>query len=54
MECFGKKIITLLDQKKEIGIHNLTYKATNLASGTYISVLKSESEIDARKVVLIK
>ncbi|MCK5032781.1 MAG: T9SS type A sorting domain-containing protein, partial [Calditrichia bacterium] len=53
-DILGKKIKTLQNGKKQIGTHKLTWKAENLASGTYICVLKSESNIDKRKVVLIK
>ena len=53
-DILGKKIKTLQNGKKQIGTHKLTWKVENLASGTYICVLKSESNIDKRKVVLIK
>lgn len=50
----GKKIITLFDQKKKIGTHQFTWRPNNLATGTYICILKSESTIDVKKVLLIK
>jgi aminopeptidase N len=53
-DVLGKKILTLQNKKKPIGTHRLSYQATGIASGTYFCVLKSDSNIDKRKVILIK
>ena len=50
----GEKIKTLLDTEKTIGTHQLIFRADEIASGTYICVLRSESNIDTHKVLLIK
>jgi len=50
----GEKLLTLFDGKKQIGTYNFTYSAAGIASGTYICVLKSKTNLDSRKVVLIK
>ena len=50
----GKIIETLHNEKKQIGTHKLLWLPKNLASGTYIIVLRSENNIDKRKAILIK
>ena len=53
-DILGKKVLTIMDEKKRIGTHSMSFKANGLASGMYFCVLKSESNIDKRKVILIK
>ena len=50
----GKKILTLFNGKKRIGTHNFPFRSTSLASGTYFCVLKSDTDFDVKKVLLIK
>ena len=54
LDILGKKILTLQNERKPIGTHRLFYQVNGIASGTYFCVLKSESNIDKRKVILIK
>ncbi len=53
-DILSKKVYTIMDEKKRIGTHSISYQANEIASGMYFCVLRSESNIDKRKVIFIK
>jgi aminopeptidase N len=53
-DIMGKKVKTLQNEKKQIGTYKLNLQVKDLASGTYICVLKSGTGIDKQKIILIK
>lgn len=50
----GKKIVTLINETKGIGIHNVQFNASELSNGVYIYRLNVDGEIFSKKMTLIK
>ncbi len=51
----GKKVSSLINQRKTAGNHTVQFQATNLASGVYFYVLKANGKvIKSQKMLLIK
>jgi uncharacterized repeat protein (TIGR02543 family) len=50
----GHEVATLLDRELDAGYHCVTLNASELASGVYIYVLRSEGFQAARKLVIVK
>ena len=61
-DVLGKEIVTLVNEEKSAGIHNVEWNAKGLASGIYFYSLKAvDSEsgsgiafIETKKMLLIK
>nr|WP_286669000.1 T9SS type A sorting domain-containing protein [Fodinibius salicampi] len=53
-DMIGKKILILVDTQKKAGFHNITFSATNLASGIYIYRLTSENTVQSKKLTIIQ
>jgi hypothetical protein len=53
-DILGQKLQTLVDETQPPGTYELTFDSSNIASGIYIYVLKTESIIEKRKMVVIK
>ncbi|RKY97223.1 MAG: hypothetical protein DRQ13_04940, partial [Ignavibacteriae bacterium] len=55
-DVLGKEVTTLVNEQKQAGEYEITFDASklNLASGTYIIVLKTAGAFLTRKVLLIK
>ncbi len=51
----GKKVTSLVNQRKTAGNHTIQFQASNLASGVYFYVLKADGKvIKSQKMLLIK
>ncbi|WP_340106251.1 cohesin domain-containing protein [Rhodohalobacter sp. 8-1] len=50
----GRRVATLVNENKSAGWHNVTFDASNLASGMYIYRIQSGNFISTRKLTLIK
>ena len=50
----GRRVATLVDESKTAGWHNVTFDASNLASGMYIYRIQSGDFIQTRKLILVK
>jgi len=50
----GQKVASLLNSRLSAGEHSVNFDASNLASGVYIYVLKSESQSLSRTMALLK
>jgi Secretion system C-terminal sorting domain len=50
----GKEVSKLVDSKKAAGRYSVTFDASNLSSGIYIYVLKTDGFISSKKMLLIK
>jgi len=50
----GEKIEVLVDKVQKSGVHKLNFNASEYSSGLYIYVLRSESKILSKKMLLIK
>ncbi len=53
-DILGKEITTLVNEKKSPGTYEVTYNGSNLASGLYLVVLKTNSKTKIHKIVLQK
>lgn len=53
-DILGKEITTLINEKKSPGTYEVTFNGSNLASGIYLVVLKTDSKIKINKIVLQK
>lgn len=50
----GQKIITLVEEKQEQGLHSVNWNAAGLASGVYLIRLKSGSLVKMNRMILLK
>jgi hypothetical protein len=50
----GQKVATLVNGFKNSGSHNISFDASNLASGVYVYRLTSNKSVQVRKMLLIK
>lgn len=53
-DIIGNEIETLVDEEKPEGAFHLNWNAANLTSGIYFYQLKTESNIQTRKMILLK
>lgn len=53
-DILGKEITTLVNEKKSPGTYEVTFNGSNLASGIYLVVLKTDSKIKIHKIILQK
>lgn len=50
----GKRVATLVKEHKSAGWHEVTFNASNMASGVYIYRIQSGEFIQTRKLILVK
>ena len=50
----GKKVADLINERQEIGLHQITWEAGELASGIYVCYLRSGKKEQIRKILLVK
>jgi hypothetical protein len=50
----GQEIAILVNERKDIGLHSVTYKDKNLSSGIYIYQLQVGNVFKQRKMILLK
>ena len=50
----GQKVATLINQKQTAGTYNVTFDASNLATGVYFYRLQSGNFMEVRKMMLLK
>lgn len=53
-DILGREVMTLLNEKREAGVHSLKFDASNLASGLYFYKLQAVDFMDVRKMMIIK
>ncbi len=53
-DILGSEVITLLNEKKEPGVYEVDFNASQLSSGTYIYRLVAGSFVVTRKMLLMK
>lgn len=53
-DILGKKVATLVDQKKEAGYHEVEFSGLDLASGLYIYRIEAGNFSDVKKMMLVK
>ena len=53
-DMLGKEVSTLVNEFKNTGRYNVSFNASNLASGTYLYQLKVNDFVSTKKLVLLK
>lgn len=53
-DLLGREVVTLVDEKKDAGSHEITFDATNISSGIYFYQLRSGEFVQTKKLVLQK
>ena len=53
-DILGRKVATLVNEYEAAGSYNVTFNASNLASGIYIYQLKSGDFVANKKLILMK
>jgi hypothetical protein len=51
---FGQEVAVLVDEIKQMGVHDVTFNASGLSSGAYFCQLQSGSFIDRKKLLVLK
>jgi hypothetical protein len=50
----GQKVVTLVNERKRAGYHNVEWDASHMASGVYLYRLEAEGFIQIKKMVLMR
>ena len=50
----GQKVKTVMNKHAKSGLNEFVFDGTNLASGSYILLIKSDKAIKSKKIELIK
>jgi len=53
-DIYGRKIKTLVEENQKAGRYSFKFNANDLASGTYVYILKTDIKVEARKMNLMK
>jgi photosystem II stability/assembly factor-like uncharacterized protein len=53
-DALGREVATLVNERKNAGVHQVEFRATNLASGTYFYRLQAGQFVETKKMILIK
>ncbi len=53
-DMLGREVKTLVSENKDKGVYNVTFNASNLASGVYIYQLRSGNFVASKKLLLMK
>jgi hypothetical protein len=53
-DVLGNEVATLVNEYREAGRYEVTFDASNLASGMYLYRLQSGSFVETKKMILIK
>jgi hypothetical protein len=53
-DILGREVVTLVDEKMEAGLHNVSFDAARYASGVYFYHLKAGDRVFSRKMMLLK
>ncbi len=50
----GQKVVTLLDENRSAGRHEVRWDATGQATGTYLYLLKVDNKLQSKKMLFVK
>lgn len=53
-DVMGREVKTLLDQEMEAGYHQITFDASQLATGVYFCQLRSRGFLQTKKLLLVR
>ncbi len=53
-DALGRKVSTLVNERKSAGVHQVNFNAAGLASGTYFYKLQVGDKVETKKMLLVK
>jgi hypothetical protein len=53
-DVMGRRVRTLVDAERQVGVHKIIFNSANLSSGVYFCRLKTEVEIETLPMILLK
>ncbi len=53
-DALGREVATLVNERKDAGLHQVEFRPMNLASGTYFYRLQAGQFVETKKMILIK
>ena len=53
-DILGGEVSTLVNEEKDRGVYNITFSASNLASGIYLYQLRAGSFVETKKMILLR
>jgi len=53
-DMLGRELTTLVNEKRDVGSYEVTFNATNYASGIYYYKLQNDNMVQTKKMMLIK
>jgi hypothetical protein len=53
-DVLGREVATLLNERRNAGVHRINFNATNLSSGTYFYRLQAGTFTQTKKMILVK
>ena len=53
-DLLGRRVSTLLDERRDAGTHSIKFEASSLATGVYLYRLSSGSFVQTRKMLLVR
>ena len=53
-DVLGEEVVTLVNEEKSAGTHNVTFNAGNLPSGLYFYTIKTGKFVSTKKMILLK
>ncbi|NIR49148.1 T9SS type A sorting domain-containing protein [candidate division KSB1 bacterium] len=53
-DILGRRVATLVDDEYQVGIYNISFDASDLASGVYVYRIQADGFVATRKLMLLK
>lgn len=53
-DVLGNEVATLVNEEKPAGVYEVTFDASNLASGMYLYRLQAGSFVETKKMILLR
>ena len=50
----GQKVVTLINESQESGVHKAVFDASGFPTGNYFSILKADGQVQVRRLVFMK
>jgi len=54
LDILGREVSVLVNERRNAGVHEVTFDATGLASGVYFYRLATGNFVDTKKFVLLR
>jgi hypothetical protein len=53
-DILGREVSVLVNERKDPGVHEVSFDGSNLASGVYFYRLQTENFVSSKKFILMK